>query len=82
MTRGPRQYARIGDANEMTIPEARREARRLIASFIEPVKPGNSPRTPGHPMAAFAEEFLDRQTGRWKSRTREGRSEQVTFLMS
>ena len=71
MTRGRRRYARIGDANAMTIPEARREARRLIASFIEPVKLGNSPRTPGRPMDAFAEEFLDRQTRRWKPRTQE-----------
>ena len=37
MVRGRRRYARIGDADTMTVPEARREARRLIASYIEPV---------------------------------------------
>ena len=44
----------------MTIPEARREARRLIASHIEPAKTDNGPRTPGHPMDAFSAGFLDR----------------------
>ena len=38
------------------IPEARREARRLIASYIEPAKQDNGPRAPGHPMTAFAED--------------------------
>ena len=69
MVRGHRRYANIGSADAMTIPEARREARRLIASYIEPVKKHSGPRTPGHPMTAFAEEFLDRQAHRWKPRT-------------
>ena len=69
MVRGRRRYATIGSADAMTIPEARREARRLIASYIEPAKTDNGPRTPGHPMAAFAEEFLERYARHWKSRT-------------
>ena len=55
---GRRRYATLGQADSMTIPGAR----RLIASYIEPAQRGNGPRTPGHPMSAFAEEFLDRQT--------------------
>ena len=74
MVRGRRRYATIGSADAMTIPEARREARRLIASYIEPAKQDSGPRTPGHPMTAFAEEFLDRQAHRWKPRTQEANS--------
>ena len=50
------------------------EARRLIASYIEPAKKDSGPRTPRHPMTAFAEEFLDRQAHRWKPRTVETNS--------
>ena len=71
MVRGRRRYATLGTADSMTIPEARREVRKLIASYIEPAKTGNGPRTPGHPMAAFAGEFLDRQARLWKPRTRD-----------
>ena len=71
MVRGRRRYATIGNANAMTIPEARRAARRLIASYIEPAKNADSPKTPGRPMTAFVEEFLDRQGRRWKPRTRD-----------
>ena len=46
--------ATIGNADTMTVPEARREARRLIATFIEPARKDNGPRTPGRPMDAFA----------------------------
>ena len=74
MVRGRRRYATIGSADAMTIPEARREARRLIASYIEPAKQDSGPRTPRHPMTAFAEEFLDRQAHRWKPRTQEANS--------
>ena len=56
MVRGRRRRATIGSADAMTIPEARREARRLIASYIEPARTDNGPRTPGHPMDAFAAE--------------------------
>ena len=71
MVRGRRRYARIGDAETMTVPEARGEARRLIASYIEPVKTGNSPKTPGHPMTEFADEFLERYARHWKPVTLE-----------
>ena len=74
MVRGRRRYATIGSADAMTIPEARRDARRLIANYIEPAKKDSGPRTPGHPMTAFAEEFLRRQAHRWKRRTVETNS--------
>ena len=69
MVRGKRRYATIGSADLFTVPEARREARRLITSYIEPAKKDSGPKTPGHPMTAFAEEFLDRQARHWKPRT-------------
>ena len=69
MVRGRRRYASIGRADALTIPEARREARRLIASYIEPATMDNGPRTPGHPMDAFAAEFLERYARHWKPRT-------------
>ena len=68
---GRRRYANIGDAVTLTVPQARREARRLIAHFTEPAKAVTGPRTPEHPMTAFAEEFLERQAHRWKPRTQE-----------
>ncbi len=67
--RGRRRYATLGDADAMTVPEARREARRLIAAFTHSVKNDGAPRTPGHPMDAFAAEFLDRQARHWKPAT-------------
>ena len=69
MVRGQRRYATVGDAAVMTVPEARREARKLIASYIEPAVKDHGPKTPGHPMAAFADEFLERQGRHWKPRT-------------
>ena len=69
--RGRRCYATVGSADAMTIPEARREARRLIASYIEPGKTDNGPRTPGHPMTDFAAEFLERYARHWKPSTLE-----------
>ncbi len=69
MVRGRRRYATVGNADAMTIPEARREARRLIASYTEPASRGRGPKTPGHPMTTFAAEFLDRQAARWKPKT-------------
>jgi integrase len=69
MVRGKRRYATIGNAGSMTVPAARREARRLIASYIEPARTDSSPRTPGHPMTAFADEFLERHGRHWKPRT-------------
>ena len=70
MVRGCWRYATIGGAVTMTVPEARREARQLIASYTEPEFRHTGPRSPGHPMASFAEEFLDRQAPRWKPKTR------------
>ena len=67
--RGRRRYANIGDAATLSVPQARREARRLIAHFNEPARARIGPRTPGHPMTAFAEEFLDRQAHCWRPRT-------------
>ena len=69
--RGRIRSATIGNADAMTVPEARAEARKLLATFIEPARKDNGPRTPGHPMAAFAGEFLDRQARHWKPRTLE-----------
>jgi len=71
MARGRRRYATIGDADAMTIPEACAEARRLIAAFTDTVKNDGGPRTPGHPMDAFAAEFLDRHARHWKPKTQE-----------
>ncbi len=71
VVRGRRRHATLGDAETMTVPEARREARELIAAFTETVRKDGDPRTPGHPMTAFADEFLERQAHRWKPRTRE-----------
>ena len=69
MARGRRRYATIGSADTMSLPEARREARKLLATFIEPTRKDSGPRTPGHPMDAFAEEFLERYARHWKPRT-------------
>ena len=69
--RGRIRSATIGSADAMTVPEARAEARRLLATFIEPARTDNGSRTPGHPMPAFAGEFLDRQARHWKPRTQE-----------
>ena len=71
MVRGRRRYATVGRADAMTVPEARAEARRIIAASIETGKNDDGPRTPGHPMDAFATEFLDRQARHWKPNTRQ-----------
>ena len=67
--RGRIRSATIGSTDAMTVPEARADARRLLATFIDPARPDNGPRTPGRPMDAFAGEFLDRQARHWKART-------------
>ena len=59
----------IGNAEAMTVPEARTEARRLLATLIEPKPKDNGLRTPGFPVAVFAEEFLDRHARHWKPAT-------------
>ena len=67
--RGRIRSATIGNADTMTVPEARREARRLIARFIEPARKDNGPKTLGRPMDAFAGEFLERYARHWKPST-------------
>ena len=69
--RGRVRFATLGNADALTLPEARREARRLIVTFIDTIKKNDGPRTPGHPMDAFAAEFLERQARHWKPRTLE-----------
>ena len=69
--RGRMRYATLGHAGTMTVPQARREARKLIATFIEPLQKDSGPRTPGHPMDEFAGEFLERQARHWKPATLE-----------
>ena len=68
MVRGRRRYATVGTADTMTVSEARAEARKLLAAFLDTVKNDGGPRTPCHPMDAFAAEFLDRQAHRPESR--------------
>ena len=69
MARGRRRYATVGNAETMTLPEARNEARKLIAAFIDTVKNNGGPRTPGRPMDAFAAEILERYARNWKPAT-------------
>ena len=59
MVHGRRRYATVGNADAITVPQARAEARKLIAAFLDTVKKDRGHRTPGQPMDAFAEEFLD-----------------------
>ena len=54
------RYATIGTADSITVPEARREARQIIAGFLDTPAKTKGPRTPGRPMTEFAEEFIDR----------------------
>ena len=69
--RGRIRSVTIGSADAMSVPEARREARKLLATFIDPARQDDALRTPGHPMPAFAEEFLERHARHWKPRTQE-----------
>ena len=69
--RGRIRSATIGSADAMTVPEARAEARTLLATFIDLARKDSGPGTPGHPMDAFAGEFLERRARHWKPRTRE-----------
>ena len=69
MTRGRRHYASIGSDEAMSVPQARSEARDLIAAFTDTVKKNDGPRTPGRPMSEFANEFLERYARHWKPST-------------
>ena len=77
MTRGRRRFATLGNADTLTIPETRAEARRFIATFADTAKKDGGPRTPGHPMDTFAGEFLDRQARHWKPSTLESNAYMV-----
>ena len=69
--RGRIRSATIGNAESLTVPEARREARKLLVTFIDPARNDTRPRTPSHPMDAFAGDFLDRYARHWKPSTLE-----------
>ena len=69
--RGRLRYATIGRTDDITLPEARREARRLIVTFLDAARKDDGPKTPGRPMNAFADEFLERQARHWKPATLE-----------
>ena len=69
--RGRIRYATIGRTDDVTLAQARREARGLIVTFLGTARKDNGPRTPGRPMDAFAAEFLERQARHWKPATLE-----------
>ena len=58
----------VGSADAMTMPQARADARRLLASYIESARNDDGPRTPGRAMDA-ATECLECYTRHWKPRT-------------
>jgi len=59
----------LGSADGMSLPEARSEARRALATLLEAPQKAGGPRYPGRPMAAFAEEFVERHARHWKPNT-------------
>ena len=61
----------LGSADRMSVAEARREARRVLATLLDVPEEGRGPRHPGRPMAEFAEEFLERYARHWKPATLE-----------
>ena len=61
----------LGMVERMSLPEARREARRTLATLLEVPEKKRGPRYPGRPMDLFAEEFLERHARFWKPRTLE-----------
>ena len=61
----------LGKADRMSLPEARREARRTLVTLLDTPEKGSGPRYPDRPMDAFAEEFLERYARYWKPRTLE-----------
>ena len=61
----------LGSADRMSVAEARREARRVLATVLDVPEVGRGPRHPGRPMAGFAEEFLERYARHWKPNTLE-----------
>ena len=71
MVRRRDHYATIGNAEAVTLPEARREARKFVASYFDTSRKDNGPKTPGRAMDALAAEFLERHARHWKLRTLE-----------
>ena len=61
----------LGNAEGMSVAEARREARRVLATLLDEPDDRRGPRYPGHPMSGFAEEFLERYARHWKPATLE-----------
>ena len=61
----------LGSADRMSVPQARHEARRTLPTLLDPPEKGRGPRYPGCPMAAFADEFLERHARHWKPATLE-----------
>ena len=59
----------LGSADRMSLPEARNEARLLLATLLDTPKKGRGPRYPGRPMAEFADEFVERHARHWKPST-------------
>ena len=59
----------LGRVGRMSVPEARHQARRTLAEWLEDPRPRRGPRYPGLPMTDFAEEFLERYSRHWKPGT-------------
>ncbi len=59
----------LGTAEGMSVAEARREARRVLAAVLDEPDDGHGPRYPGRPMNEFAEEFIERHARHWKPAT-------------
>ena len=61
----------LGAADRMSVAEARREARRVLATLLDVPQEEHGPQYPGRPMTEFAEEFLERHARHWKLATLE-----------
>ena len=61
----------FGPVDRISLPEARKEARRTLATLLDVPEEGRGPRYPGRLMDAFAEEFLQRYARHWKPNTLE-----------
>ena len=61
----------LGRFGRMSVPEARREARRALAELLEERARRRGLRHPGRPMPEYAQEFLLRYARHWKPGTLE-----------
>ena len=61
----------FGPVDRISLPEARKEARRVLPTLLDEPEDGRGPRYPGRLMDAFAEEFLQRYARHWKPNTLE-----------